>query len=249
MGRKILKIASLVLFVMAAVFTLAFTSHEAGEATCEKIEVIYDGHQSVSLAKEEILKLVNASDDSLLHKNLRNINTEKIELEVEKNKTIKNAEVFKNVIGSGTGFAGVLSVKVTFRKPVLRIMSGNDEYFLDRDKVQIPVSTKYTANVLVATGKIEPEFASNELLDFVEFLENDEFLKAQIKQIDVRAKHELVLTPLVGDHLIEMGTLENYPDKMNRLKVFYKKVMAQNNWDKYKKISVKYNNQVIGTKR
>ena len=42
-----------------------------------------------------------------------------------------------------------------------------------------------------------------------------------------------LLTPLVGDHLIELGTLENYPEKLRNMKAFYKQVMANNNWNKY----------------
>jgi len=246
MGRKIMKIAAVVFFGVMVVFTMAFTSREVKDVKCERIEVRYDGHQTISLSREEIVKSVN---DSILQKNIRNINAEKIETEVEKISAVKNAEVTKNVVGKGIDFEGVLAVTVTFREPVLRIMSGNENYFLDKDNVQIPVSTQYTANVPVATGKIDPEFAGKQLLDFVNFLENDDFLKAQVKQIHVLDNGELILTPLVGDHQIEFGTIERYQEKLRHLKAFYEQVIAQNNWNTYKKISVKYTNQIIGTKR
>jgi cell division protein FtsQ len=246
MGRKIIKIAAVVVFCVLVIFTLAFTSREVKNVHCERIEVRYDGHQTISLSREEIIKSVN---DSILQKSIRKINAEKIETEVEKINVVKNAEVTKNIVGKGIDFEGILSVTVTFREPVLRIISGNGNYFLDKDNVQIPVSSQYTANVLVATGKIDPEFAGSQLLDFVNFLENDDFLKAQIKQIHVLDNGELILTPLVGEHQIKFGTIERYREKLKNLKAFYEQVIAQNNWNTYKTISVKYTNQVIGTKR
>jgi cell division protein FtsQ len=53
----------------------------------------------------------------------------------------------------------------------------------------------------------------------------------------------------VGDHVVEMGTLEDFPVKLRNVKAFYEQVMASNQWDKYEQISVKYKNQVIAKKR
>ncbi|NQU84672.1 MAG: hypothetical protein HQ541_02820 [Mariniphaga sp.] len=249
MFKKILKILLILVFGVFVIFTLAFTSLEVSDVKCEKVEVLFDGQQLISLGKEEIVNIVKSTVDSIYNKNIRNINSEHIELEIEKNKTIQNAEVFKSVVGKGNKYKGTLTVKVKFREPVLRIMSGNENYFLDYNRTQIPVSLKYTANVLVATGDIESEFAQTQLLDFVGYLNQDHFLKAQIKQIHVLRNQELILTPLVGNHLIELGTLDNYQEKLAHLKVFYENVLAQNNWNKYKRINLKYNNQVIGTKK
>jgi cell division protein FtsQ len=54
---------------------------------------------------------------------------------------------------------------------------------------------------------------------------------------------------LVGDHLIEMGSLDNYQEKLRNMKAFYEQVITRNNWDTYGKISLKYKNQVIAIKR
>jgi cell division protein FtsQ len=246
MGRKVVHILSVVLLGTLVGITMAFTSRVVKNVKCETIDVRYDGYQTLSLSREEI---VNSVNDSILKKNIRDIDGEKIEKEIEKISAVKNAEVTKNVVAKEMGFEGILSVVVTFREPVLRIMSGDENYFLDKERVRIPVSTKYTANVPVATGKIDPEFAGNQLLDLVTFLEKDDFLKAQVKQIHVTDNGELILIPLVGNHQIEFGTPVRYQEKLRNLKAFYEQVIAQNNWNTYQKISVKYTNQIIGTKR
>jgi len=59
----------------------------------------------------------------------------------------------------------------------------------------------------------------------------------------------VLLSPLVGGNIIEMGDLNNYRWKLHVMSAFYKQVLAKNNWDKYEMVSLKYNNQVVAKKR
>jgi len=249
MLRKILKILGWAILGIFLVITLAFTAKEVRHVKCNEIEIFYDGQQAISIGNDEILKLINSADKQILEKELREINCETIEKEVEKNVAIENAEVYRILSGNANDFKGMLAVRIKHRDPVLRIISGDDNYFLDRKNIQIPVSTKYAANVMVATGKITPEFASGSLLPLVLFMEEHAFWKAQIEQIHVTENQELILVPLVGSHLIEFGKMDNYREKLKNLKAFYENVLAHNNWNTYTTINLKYKNLVIGTKR
>jgi cell division protein FtsQ len=53
----------------------------------------------------------------------------------------------------------------------------------------------------------------------------------------------------VGDHLVYLGKLENFEDKLARLKEFYKKGLNRVGWNKYSRINLEFNNQIICTKR
>jgi cell division protein FtsQ len=103
--------------------------------------------------------------------------------------------------------------------------------------------------VLVATGYFSEDFAKEQLLPFALFLEENPFWKAQIEQVHVEQNGNVVLTPLVGDHLIELGNMQNYVEKLRNMKAFYEQVLVLNNWDKYQTISLKYKNQVIAKKK
>ena len=52
-----------------------------------------------------------------------------------------------------------------------------------------------------------------------------------------------------GDHLVYLGKLENFEDKLARLKEFYKKGLNRVGWNKYSRINLEFNNQIICTKR
>ena len=55
--------------------------------------------------------------------------------------------------------------------------------------------------------------------------------------------------PTAGDHLVYLGKLENFENKLARLKEFYQKGLNQVGWNKYSRISLEFSNQIICTKR
>lgn len=248
--RKVVKIGGVVIFAVFVVVTLAFTSVKYNNVACSNIEVNYYPDDVIKIDKDILTNLVRSVDKNIIGKKFSKINAVKIEKAVESHDAVLSAEVYKVVTHSDSSlFTGVLSVKVKHRTPVVRVISGNKSYFLDEFGGVIPVSSKYPANVLVANGKISEKYAKEKLLPFVLFLKNDEFWAAQIEQIYVKKNGEILLTPLIGDHLVELGLLNNYREKLRNMKAFYEKVLANGNWNKYKTISIKYKNQVIAKRR
>jgi cell division protein FtsQ len=80
-------------------------------------------------------------------------------------------------------------------------------------------------------------------------LQKDKFWNAQIEQINVLPTREIELIPLVGDQTIFMGTIYNYEKKLSRLKRFYTEAMNKVGWNKYSRINLEFDNQIICTKK
>ncbi|QIA09508.1 cell division protein FtsQ/DivIB [Draconibacterium halophilum] len=250
MIKKFAKIGSLLVLLVFLLVTLAFTSLEYKHANCNDIEINYDPEEVIKVDRLELVNLVKSLDKDIIGKDLDSINTVQIEQAIEKHEAILNAEVYKVVTRTDSAtFKGVLAINLEHRKPVVRIFSDKGNYYLDEFGGKIPVSTNYAANVLVVTGDISEEFAKETLLSCVLAIEEDEFWNAQIEQIHVQKDGDVILIPLIGDHTIEFGSLENYPQKLRNMKAFYKQIMAKNNWNKYKTISLKYKDQVIAKRR
>ena len=246
---RILKIVGWLLLGMFLVVTFSFSFIESKDIICEDIHVNQVGEQAISLDKNRIISIVKSADNELFSKEFKMINTGLIEDELEKNPTVENAEVYKKIVNKETNYKGILGVRINYRSPLVRVMANNTSYYLDSEGVRIPVSSDYSANVLVVSGNIEDEYCKNELLPFLKYIEENEFWKNQIEQIYITVNDEITLTPLVGDHFIDFGGLDNYQVKLRNLKAFYMQVLADNNWNKYKRINLKFENQVIGTKR
>ena len=57
------------------------------------------------------------------------------------------------------------------------------------------------------------------------------------------------IVPRVGDQIVYLGTLDNFQKKLRNLRIFYDKAMGTVGWNKYKRINLEYDNQIICTKR
>lgn len=250
MIKKFAKIGGLFVLLVFLLVTLAFTSLEYKQAVCSDIQINYNTDEVIKVNRTELLDLVKLIDRNIIGKDFDSINTVMIEEAVEKHDAILNAEVYKVVTRTDSAtFKGVLAIDLKHREPVVRIFSEKGNYYLDESGGKIPISTNYAANVLVATGSITEDYAKEKLLPCVLRIEEDEFWKAQIEQIHVQKDGEIVLIPLIGDHTIEFGALDNYEQKLRNMKAFYKQIMAKNNWNKYTSISLKYKNQVIAKRK
>jgi cell division protein FtsQ len=249
MFRKLLKLVGFLFLITFVIGTLAFTSIESRNIMCSDIQVVFDKDEAINIDKERLVKLVKASDSKIFSKTLDEINSEIFEDEIEKIPAILRADVYKLMVNEKGAYKGVLVVKVKHREPVLRIITSNGSYYLDKLGVRIPVSASYSTNVLVASGSISEQFAVEKLLPFALYVEGNDFWNAQIEQIYVQEDGDVLLTPLVGGHIIELGEVDNYINKLHVMSEFYKQVLAKNNWDKYEKISLKYNNQVVAKRK
>ena len=158
-----------------------------------------------------------------------------------RNTTIKSAQVYYSL-------DGYIHVGITQRKPVLRVFSGKG-YYVDEEGKIMPLSTKYTSRVVVATGRISTQYACEKLYPFVMYLRDDEFWNAYVEQIIVEHGDEVTLIPKVGNFRIVLGKLEEVEEKMDKLRLFLDKGINLKGWNAYKEINLKYKNQVVCVKR
>ncbi|PIF02434.1 MAG: hypothetical protein CR996_00020 [Draconibacterium sp.] len=246
---KVVKIIGLILFVTLVAITLSFTLKKQRNVVCQEINVHLSENEVINLDIEKIKSIINKADKTLKNKRLSDIKTNKLEDEIEKNPAILNAEVFTVRLKEKSDFKGVLSVKVKHRRPIVRIMSSGGNYFMDKEGAKIPISTDYTAQVLVVTGFFDKNYATQKLLPLINYIEKSEFWKAQIEQIHIDKQKNIEITPLVGNHFIHLGKIDNFSTKLRNMEAFYKQIMTKNNWNKYKYINLEYKNQVIAKKR
>ena len=155
---------------------------------------------------------------------------------------IASSECYKTI-------AGYVVVEVECRRPILRIMADSgDSFYLDEEGEVIEYIARPTY-IPVATGHISRDFARQELLTLAQFLRADDLWNAQIEQIYVTPREEIELIPRVGNHTIVLGRPGNYAYKFDKLRTFYEKGLSEVGWDRYSRINIDYNNQVVGTKK
>ena len=165
---------------------------------------------------------------------------EALEQFLEYHPSIENVEVF-------TSQEGDVSIDIVQRKAVVRIITKDDNYYLDANGKVMPISKHYTPRVLVASGNVS-EQNHQEIFDFVNIINESEFWKAQITQLYF-IDNEVILIPRVGEQKIHFGLLTRVNEKLDNLYQFYQQAMPVEGWQTYSDISLKYNNQIVCTKK
>ncbi len=171
---------------------------------------------------------------------------------LEQNPYIRRAEVYQDL-------SGKIKCIVTQRKPIARIINANQTHFyLDEDGKKIPVLSGMSARVLVANGYIGEKLLPSDTLktktllaiyEISKFIESELFWKQFTEQLYVDKYNDICLIPKVGSFIIVVGNSDRIAEKFERLKVFITMVLPKVGWEKYQKISVKFKNQIVTTKK
>ena len=243
--KRWVKISLVVLVIGYLSFAVKMFAYRSDGTICKwpKIRVtISDADQLNFVTRDDVKELLKDKSVCPDGKRLDHINTDHLENYLKGKSRIKTAECFKTPNGE-------LRVTVTQREPILRVKGMYGDFYVDSECKIMPLSSIFTAYVPIATGYVTKEMSLGELGEFALFLRDHAFWNAQIEQIDVAKNGEVTLVPRVGDQLILMGTLENYKEKLDRLYALYMEGFNKIGWNKYKLITLKYEGQVVCTKK
>lgn len=242
--KKNLIVIGLCLLTAYLIFAFFFFEDKPMEEVCTNFAIETKNTEDKRLI--EVGQIENIIDKKGLNpygKQLKEINTLSIQNAILEDELIKSAEVF--VTNSG-GIRAVIEERV----PVLRVISSSGEnYYVDEEGRRMALSKYNTAYVPVATGDIKEELATSDLYKFALFLSKNKFWNAQIDQIMVKSDNEISLETRVGNHQVIVGNLDNIEEKLDKLKTFYQEALSSTGWNRYTKLNLKYDNQVVGTKR
>jgi cell division protein FtsQ len=138
---------------------------------------------------------------------------------------------------------------------------------MDSEGFAMPASRKYTPHILVANGDFnmgnqltasmslgkvsDTKFYKpwKDALALALYINEDDFLRAQILQIYLNSKNEFELIPRIGAHQIILGDASGLEGKFFKLEVFYREGLRNVGWNNYQKIDLRFKNQVVCSKR
>lgn len=245
--KRELKIVAALLVVLVFI---AFTERKHEEFAIRDVVVkIENGVDNHFLDESDVLGLMRVDVENIRGAKTSEINLKAIEAKIKKDPFIKQADLY-------TDLKGNLIASIALRRPIARIIraDGPDGYIAE-DGTVMPVSEKFTARVLLISGaytrKILEQSNINsteegaELLKLIRVLKEDDFWSAQIAQMDIDAKGRLTLFPQVGDERIEFGRTDNQSAKLKKLKIYYKEIVPKAGWNKYKRVSLQYDGQIV----
>lgn len=230
------------LAIISLIVLLSFTQRKQEVLPCKEVKISISDEASSFITKSEILQIINSIVDSVEGLPIHEISLYEIEQTICNHPHIQSADVFLLLNAE-------LQVHVSQKKPIVRVFNLSDEsFYIDASTNTFPLSKNFTERVLIANGNIVDSSDVSVISKVANYINDDEFLKAQIIQLHMNEDKEIELVPRVGNHTILLGEISEMEDKFNKLKLFYSKGVSQTGWNQYRLINLKYKNQLVCVK-
>lgn len=259
--NKVLQISLWVVVLGAIIAALGFVnkSHDSQAFTKPVVDIDYETENRFVDEQDILMQVLGAEDKGILKLQKFDVNT--LEEKLGNNSSIKDVQVYKTIDGQ-------LKIEVKQRRPIIRVFSKSDSYYIDEKGNLMLCSNKYTSRLPVVSGMINEPYSKRYKLNYnnlpdslvgktllddiykiADYVDKSEFWSAQIEQIHVNKVYDFELVPKVGNHKIVFGGVENLESKFEKLMLFYQKGLSKTGWNEYGEINLKYKNQVVCTKR
>ncbi len=230
----------LLLMLLVVVFLYSFTAMRNEHRKLKKSVVQFDGIDNQFVTRETVNKLLieNKQDASSIRKDKLDLNT--LENTINKHNMIEKSEVFVTI-------DGVLKVVVKQKTPIARVFNEYTSFYIDYQGNKMPLSKIKSARVPLVSGEIN-EKNRKDLHPLFLYIFKDDFLKKNIIGIHVLQNGAIKLMNRNYDYEIDFGGAVNIEKKFKNYEAFFQKAIQDSTISKYKKINLRFTQQVVCTK-
>ncbi len=241
--KKLLTLFGCILLVIYLLVTCVWANWKADQELCQGLEgdkvVVNDRLHTGFVTSEELTAEVLPLLGNITSRRVSDIDLDSLQLYLISLDKIESAEVMRLTDGR-------IRVIVEPMLPVARIWPAKGRsYYVNREGKRILASSRYRQDVPQISGYFSP----TAILPLLDFLKQDADANNFITMISAADTTNIILIPAVRGHVINIGTATDLPDKFRRLRRFYAEVMPVKGWEHYDTISLKWNRQVVATRR
>lgn len=254
---KVLKIIGVACAACSVLVLLGFVGSMRTSALCEKVLIENDAVYDKQLVKsEDVLAAIQAVENPVEGHPMNQIDTRSIEESVEALPYIKSATAYKTIDKK-------VVIELKERRLIARLIDQNGHSgFIDSEGYVLPRLSTVHLRLPVISGKFklrkealkqgynsDADEILNAAFQYAQLIDQSEFWKAQLQQTYVDEDGNFIAIPQVGNHEILFGNISGIEKKLENLATFYEKGMNDSRWNKYKSINLKYEDQVVCTKK
>jgi len=244
-----IKSLSLLIGLLLLLGCLIIVEKKYANQQCKTIDIcIQDvGEQRFIDEKDILAYLIDKYTLQLQDAPMQQIQISRIENIVKSHNFVRKCSVYKTWKGS-------IKINILPKRVLARIICPHGtDYYLDEVGELVPLARSYTARVLLLDSvelcKLENTIQSvpysKSILKILHLINENPFWKAQITHISVDKKGELTLTTLFNRQKVYLGKPDDIENKMKKLMLFYKVILPYKGWNAYKRINLKFDNQIV----
>lgn len=231
---RILKILSTVIIFG---FLLSFSLKRFNEKPMEKvtIKLAQTKDPVYFIDEKDVKEMVRKSNPT---KKIGDINIPELEKKLNQLPAVDSANVYLNLNGN-------LNLDIKQRVPAFRLSKDDQDFYVDEKGVEFPISKNYSFPCMLVMGNVKKsEYVK--LAALIAKINRDDFSKKYFIGISKKKGNYELLTS-EGYFKVEIGDLEKIDLKVKGFKAFVEKYLIHQNPEKYTKVSVKYDNQIVTT--
>ena len=229
-----------ILLVLSLIFSIGVlyaSNLKNNSRIINKIHVKITPNSSYFISADSIRNTINKY--ILTYKD--SISLSKIEQEIDKNTYVEKSQVYM-MIGQE------LNVDIKQKEPIARVITSDSIFYLDKNSNFMSLSKLKSSNVPLIFGF--SEYSDLKYLTEISLMiKNDDFLNKNISQIFIKDDQKIDLKMRGNNTIIEFGNNNRLKNKIQNLKAFYNRAISKNEIDKYKKINLRFENQVVVVKK
>ena len=230
----------LVLMFGVVVFLFSFTSNRNGNRKLVSSKIIFVEENNPFIKQETVNKLLIEKNGEALAIRKDKLDLNKLENAVNANPMIEKSDVFVTI-------DGVLKAVVKQKTPIARVFDGQRSFYIAYKGSTMPLSANFTARVPLVFGILNQK-NKEALVGLFRKIYDDAFLKKNIIAIQIMPNGSLKMLNRNFDFQIDFGGTINVNQKINNYKAFFQKAIVDSSLYKYKKIDLRFTDQVVCTK-
>lgn len=231
------RILKILVTVVLFGFLLSFSLKRFNDAKMENVSINMNQSKTpvYFVDEKDIKELVKQYNPT---RKIGDINIPELEKKINKIPFVDSANVYLNLNGN-------LNVDIKQRVPAFRLNKDGKDFYVDKKGVEFPISKNFSLPSMLVMGDVKPsEYEA--LGDLIEKIDKDDFSKKYFIGI-TKEKEDYNLLTSDGNYKVEIGDLDNIDLKVRGFKTFVEKYLVDQNTQKYRKISLKYDNQIVTT--
>jgi len=229
---------------------ISFSERKQRVVVCKDVIIeLENDRENHFMDEADVMRLVETNCPNLIGTSINRLDMRAIESKLKYDKHILDAQLYGDLKGN-------LVVQVTLRRPAARIVQEDaPDAYIAEDGTVMPVSEMFSARVVLISGEYVKRLLESEdlnktvegqqLMELIRLINENIFWKAQVAQLDMNSEGRITIYPQVTGQRIEFGRLEDIENKFKKLMIFYKEILPQRGWTKYKRVNLEYAGQVI----
>lgn len=230
----------LLLMLALVIFLYSFTEKRNLNRKVTKAEVVFVGENQLFVKQQAVNKLLIENRQGPKTIAIDALDLNKLEKTIDSHPLIDKSEVSVSV-------DGVLKAVVKQKTPIARINGKGASFYIDYKGNKMPLSENYTARVLLVSGEINDK-NKEDLAKLFRVIYDDVFLKKNIIGMQVMPNGSVLMLNRNYNFKIDFGQLINVEQKFKNYKAFFQKVVLDSSIAEYKKIDLRFAEQVVCTK-